>query len=118
MLAGSGAPSIAMISAIVGGPAPAIAGRWLAGQPEPPLTSFADEPAERPRLLGHDVRFAGAARQRPRPAAGPAPGAPGAAGSWPCGPPSWHWPCPRRPRPTTPPAARRRPPRPTQPSPP
>lgn len=38
--------SIPVISAIVGGPAHAIARRWLAGQLERPLTSFVDELAD------------------------------------------------------------------------
>ena len=40
------ATSIPMISAIVGAPAHAIARLWLAGQLEPPLTSFTDELAD------------------------------------------------------------------------
>jgi AcrR family transcriptional regulator len=40
------ATSIPMISAIVGGPAHAIARRWLAGQIEEPLTSFTGELAD------------------------------------------------------------------------
>jgi len=53
--------SIPMISAIVGGPAHAIARRWLAGQLEPPLTSFTGELA--------DAAWAGLRGTRVRPRA-------------------------------------------------
>ncbi len=63
-LVGSGeirATTIAMISAIVAGPAHAIARRWLSGQLEPPLTSFVDELA--------DAAWAGLRGTRVRPRA-------------------------------------------------
>jgi AcrR family transcriptional regulator len=56
--------SIPMISAIVGGPAHAIARRWLAGQLDGPLTSFVDELA--------DAALAGLRGTRVRARAGPA----------------------------------------------
>jgi AcrR family transcriptional regulator len=56
--------SIPMISAIVGGPAHAIARRWLAGQLDGPLTSFVDELA--------DAALAGLRGTRVRPRAGQA----------------------------------------------
>jgi AcrR family transcriptional regulator len=60
--------SMLMITAIVSGPAHAIARRWLAGQIESPLTAFADELADAAcaGLRGTRVRSRPAGRHSPR----------------------------------------------------
>lgn len=60
--------SMLMITAIVSGPAHAIARRWLAGQVQSPLTAFADELAEAAcaGLRGTRVRTRPAVRPAPR----------------------------------------------------